>query len=277
MTLILGGGGQLATAFRGLLPDAQVPKRSELDLTDLVELPRRISTAQPSLVINCAAYTAVDRAEEEPELAHLVNATAVGVLASCCADMRVPFVTFSTDYVFDGAASHPYVESSLPNPLSVYGESKAAGEHAALAANPESLVIRTSWLFSATHRNFVTSIVDRARRGSVRVVADQSGCPTYAPDLAAATLDAVAGGASGLLHLTNTGATTWFGLATEACAAAGVDPAAVRAVTSDEYPTRARRPRYSVLGSERAASLGLDPMRPWQEAVQVALTGSHPS
>lgn len=277
MTLILGGGGQLATAFRHLLPEAEAPTRAEFDIADLDELPRRLDEVRPSLVVNCAAYTAVDGAEDQMEMAHVVNAAAVGVLAHWCSQRQVRFVTFSTDYVFDGTGTKPYVESSTPNPVNVYGRTKLAGEHAALTANPDTLIVRTSWVFSSTHRNFVTALVERAANGPVDVVADQTGCPTYAPDLAAATMQAVTRDAIGLLHITNTGATTWFDLAVAACAAAGVDTARVSPITSDQYMTRARRPRYSVLGSERLASLDIAPLRPWQDAVREALTPTEPA
>ena len=274
MILITGANGQLGTAFRSLLPEAAVLTRADLDLTSVGAIPVRLAELTPSVIINCAAYTAVDQAEEEPDLANQINANAVRALAEYAAGVAVPLVTFSTDYVFDGTATHPYVESSPPHPINAYGRSKLAGERAATLAYPEVLIVRTSWVFSATHRNFVKTILAAAAERRVRVVADQSGCPTFAPDLAAATLRAIQEGVTGTLHITNSGPTTWFELAREVCAAAGIDPDRIEPITTEEFPTRAPRPRYSVLGSERRAGLDPPELRPWRDAVRAALESS---
>ena len=271
MILITGGSGQLGSAFRSLLPDAITPARDRLDLTRPVELEAAIDRLQPTTIINCAGYTAVDRAETDEHTASLVNGTSVGVLAEAAQRSSIPFVTFSTDYVFDGTATTPYLESATPNPVNAYGRSKLLGERVALAANPDALVVRTSWLFSATHRNFVFTILKLAAIHPVDVVADQTGCPTYAPDLAAATLQALDHGASGLLHLTNAGPTSWFEFARTATTEAGLDPESIRPVTTEQHPRPARRPRCSSLGSARLLELGLAALRPWPEALRVAL------
>ena len=267
MILLTGGSGQLGTAIRSRRDGLVAPTRSELDLSRPQDLTSRLHQIEPSAIINCAGYTAVDRAEDEPDSARVVNAIAVGVLAEYAATVGIPFVTFSTDYVFDGRADTPYLESSPTAPINAYGRSKERGEQAALAAHPGTLVVRTSWVISATHRNFVTTIMERADAGPVNVVSDQLGCPTYAPDLAAATLAAFDTGATGILHLTNRGQASWYELARTACNLAGIDPDRVRPITSDEYPTKAARPRYSVLGTERLADLGLTPCRPWEDAL----------
>ena len=274
MILLTGANGQLGTAFRALLPEVITPDRAVLDLSRPGDLETAVSRLEPRAIVNCAAYTAVDTAETDEETAQTVNGTSVGVLAEQAARLGIPFVTFSTDYVFDGTASSPYLESSAPHPINAYGRSKLLGEQAALAANPDALVVRSSWLFSATHRNFVSTILGRAATSDVDVVADQIGCPTYAPDLAAATLRAMENGVSGLLHLTNVGEASWFDLARAACELSGVDPERVRPITTEQYPTRARRPRYSPLGSERRRPLGLADLRPWREALGDALHAS---
>lgn len=268
MILLTGGSGQLGTAIRSLREGLVAPTRSELDLSRPKGITSQLHQIEPSAIINCAAYTAVERAEDEADLAMTVNATSVGVLADYAAAARIPLITFSTDYVFDGRADAPYLESSPTAPINAYGRSKERGERAALAAHPGTLVVRTSWVFSATHRNFVTTILERAEAGTVNVVADQLGCPTYAPDLAEATLTALDAGATGILHLTNQGRTSRYELARTACNLAGIDPHRVSHVTGDEYPTRAARPRYSVLGTERLSDLGLSPLRRWDEALE---------
>ncbi|MGH9168542.1 MAG: dTDP-4-dehydrorhamnose reductase [Acidimicrobiia bacterium] len=268
MILLLGASGQLGTACRRLLGAQAVPlTRRELDFSDPTAIRPALAGYQPEAIINCAAYTAVDRAEDEEELAHRVNALAVGELAGWAAERQVPLVTFSTDYVFDGESDRPYVESDTPHPLNAYGRTKLAGEGLARAAWLETLVIRSSWIISGTHPNFVATILRKAREGPVRVVDDQQGIPTVAADLAAAGLQALRKGVSGLLHLTNQGPTTWFGLARKAVELAGLDPQLVQPCSSDEYPTQARRPAYSVLGSERRDQLALEGLPAWEESL----------
>ncbi|HSM02046.1 MAG TPA: dTDP-4-dehydrorhamnose reductase [Acidimicrobiia bacterium] len=267
MILLTGGSGQLGTALRRLLDTVHAPGRDELDLARPSSLPPAIEALHPSAIVNCAAYTDVDRAEEEEDLATTVNCEAVGVMAAIAAAAGIPFVTFSTDYVFDGTSNAPYVESSPTAPINVYGVSKELGERAALAAHPHPLVIRTSWVAAETHPNFVTGIIERASREAVQVVSDQVGSPTYAADLAAATLEALAAGAGGILHLANSGQASRFEMARVACEAAGIDPGRVEPATSEQFPTKARRPRYSPLASERLDEVGIQPLRPWQEAI----------
>ena len=260
--LILGTSGQLGTAFASAIDrdNALFARRADLDLANRDQIDPFLREHQPEIVINCAAYTAVDRAEQEPDVAAAINTEAVRSLAEATARRGVGFVTFSTDYVFDGTLGRPYVESDAPNPVNVYGRTKLEGEHRALAAHPGALVIRTSWVISETHRNFVTAMVRLAAGGGGSVVNDQHGRPTIASDLAAATLDAVDRGASGVLHLTNGGETTWFDLARNVVELAGLDPMTLQPCSTDEYPTPARRPRNSVLDSERIEDLGIAPL-----------------
>ena len=267
MILVTGESGQLGTAFKNLLPEALYPTLEDFDLTDVNAIAPALARMKPEAIINCAAYTAVDRAEEEEALADLLNATAVGALAAYAASAQIPFVTYSTDYVFPGTADTPYLESTPTDPVNAYGRSKRKGELLALEYS-QALVIRTSWLISGTNPNFVATILrPAASRDSLRVVDDQRGCPTVAADLAAATLDAIDAGARGLLHLTNQGDTTWFQLARHAVELAGLDYTKLSPCTTDEYPVPAPRPAYSVLGSERLSELDLDPLPPWQDSL----------
>jgi len=271
--LVTGGAGQLGTAFRRVLPEARFVDLADLDLTRLDLLAAALEEMQPEAIVNCAAYTAVDRAEQEEPLATVVNGAAVGVMAEHTARRRLPLLTFSTDYVFPGDAAEPYLESSPPGPINAYGRSKLAGERAALAACPGALVVRTSWLVSGTHPNFVATMLRLAGEGVVRVVDDQRGCPTMADDLAPAAWGALEAGVSGILHLTNSGETTWFDFARAAVAVAGLDPGRLVPCATADYPTPARRPAYSVLGSERRRSLGLPELPPWQESLPAVVEG----
>jgi dTDP-4-dehydrorhamnose reductase len=268
--LITGATGQVGTALLEVAPRSIAPDRDQLDLARPDTLLPTLLALSPTAIINCAAYTAVDAAENEEEAATTINGRSVGILAGAAAELGIPFVTFSTDYVFDGTGTTPYLESSPPNPVNAYGRSKLLGEHAALTANPDALVIRTAWVYSATHRNFVTTVLERAA-GGMEVVDDQWGSPTAAGDLAAATLEAMSLGVTGILHLTNQGVTTWFEFARTICELAGIEPSRVTATSSASYPTRARRPRYSVLGSNRIHELGIAPLRSWPEALRATL------
>lgn len=276
MILVTGGAGQLGTAFRGVLPEARYVDLEDLDVARLDLLAAALDEMRPSALVNCAAYTAVDRAEQEEALATRVNGDAVGVMAEHAARRRIPFLTFSTDYVFAGDVVEPYVESSPTRPVNAYGRSKLAGERAALAAWPKALVVRTSWLLSGTHPNFVATMLRLAARGPVRVVDDQRGCPTIADDLAAASWAALQAGASGLLHLANSGETTWHALARAAVALAGLDPGRVVPCRTEEYPTPARRPAYSVLGSERRGPLGLPDLPHWEQSLPAVVRRLRP-
>ena len=273
MILVTGGAGQLGTAFRKVLPEARYIDLADLDLTDLEGLAGALEEVRPAAIINCAAYTAVDRAEREEALAVIVNGSAVGVMAEHAARHRVPFLTFSTDYVFPGDGEEPYLESSPTDPINAYGRSKLAGEGAALAACPEALVVRTSWLVSGTHPNFVATMLRLAAEREVRVVDDQRGCPTMVDDLAPAAWAALRVGASGLLHLTNSGETTWFRFARAAVARAGLDPGRIVPCPTADYPTPARRPAYSVLGSERRGPLGLPDLPHWEDSLPAVVEG----
>lgn len=268
MILVTGGTGQLGTAFRSILnAETWFPTRAELDLSRPEAIGAIVAERHPTSIINCAAYTAVDAAEADEKAAHVVNALSVAVLAECAAAAAIPFVTFSTDYVFDGSGDRPYLESDQTRPISAYGRTKREGERLALEANPGALVIRTSWVISATHSNFVDTILRRAPEQELRVVDDQRGCPTFVDDLAPAALEALLRGTSGVLHITNEGATTWFHLAREAAHLAGIETERISPCSTDEFPRPAPRPANSVLGSERREPLGLDPLPHWRQTL----------
>ncbi len=271
MIVVTGAGGQLGTALRPLLGgDATFLTYADFDIA-APDAARRLVDMKPGVVINCAAYNAVDQAEHDPTIAFAVNGAAVGALAGAAATVGAAFVTFSSDYVFDGSSPDPYTESSQTNPINRYGESKLAGEQAALAAHPGALVIRTSWVISGTHPSFASAMVDLARRGGGQVVDDQRGHPTLVADLAPATLAAVDAGARGVLHLTNRGVVTWFELARAVVAAAGMDPELIQPCSTDAFPRPARRPANSVLDSERLAEAGLDPLPHYRSSLDATV------
>lgn len=263
---VTGASGQVGSALCRQLGDRAVRlDRRALDLADHAAIGPTLRAIHPDVVINAAAYTAVDRAESEPDLANDVNGTAVGELASVCRELGARLVTYSTDYVFDGTKEQAYVESDATSPINAYGASKRLGEVLAAEALPSTLVLRTSWVMSGTHRNFASVILDKVRTGEVRVVDDQHGHPTFASDLAAGTLDAVERGAEGVLHLTNEGTATWFDVARHIATLAGIDPDRVQPCGTSDYPTPARRPANSVLDSERRDDLGVASMRHYTE------------
>jgi dTDP-4-dehydrorhamnose reductase len=261
--LVLGREGQLARSLAekagdhpGL--DLLFTSRAEADLSSSGSVASAIADLRPDLVINAAAYTAVDKAEEEPALAFRINGEAAGEAAVAARDIGAPIVQISTDYVFDGEAGQPYREDALVNPLSVYGRSKLAGEEAVRAANPEHLILRTAWVYSPFGRNFVTTIVAAARdRDTLTVVADQHGSPTSALDLADAILQIVQRGAGfgETWHLAGSGSASWFELAAEAmtyCRRRGLPAADVRPIKTADWPSRAARPPYGALDCTRA-------------------------
>lgn len=233
---------------------------AELDVTDAAAVREALSGAT---VINCAAYTNVDGAESEPEAAHAVNADGARNVGEAAA--RVVYV--STDYVFDGTKDSPYVESDPTGPLQEYGRSKLAGERATLTASPQSLIVRSSWLFGAGGGNFVSTMLRLGEeRGEVSVVADQVGCPTFTGHLADALVALAEGHGHGFLHVAGEGSCSWFEFARTIFARAAMD-VDVRPCTTDEFPRAARRPANSVLESERGA-----PSLPaWQDGLDAYL------
>lgn len=272
MIVVTGARGQLGTAFRTLLGErATYLERNDLDLTDTGSIRSTIESLDPTIVINCAAYTNVDDAETNEMLAFRVNAEAVSEMAGATAAVGSQFVTISTDYVFDGTSRVPYVESNATNPINVYGASKLEGEGLARAANPATLIVRTSWVLSGTHPNFVATMLRLGRDRALKVVDDQIGHPTLVDDLALGIQRALDARATGILHLTNTGTVSWYELATEALAIGGLDVGNLSGCTTAEYPTPARRPQNSVLDSQRLEELGIEPLPPYRAGLERAV------
>ena len=272
MIVVIGADGQLGSAFRRRLgADARYLTINDLDLAETSTIRGVVTDLRPSHIVNCAAYTAVDRAEDDEDTARAINATAVGELAAVAADIGARLVTFSTDYVFDGSKDGAYIEDDEPSPINAYGRTKLEGERAGLAANPKTLVVRTSWLMSGTHPNFAATMLRLINEGQVKVVDDQRGHPTFVDDLATGSLAALDAGATGVLHLTNTGTTTWYGLAREIAASGGFDIDRVQPTTTAEFPTPAARPANSVLDSIRLDELGLDPLPDYHESLERAV------
>jgi dTDP-4-dehydrorhamnose reductase len=261
--LVTGAGGQLGRALAGALPghEAIGVDRGALDVADRDAVRRILAAHAPQVVINAAAYNEVDRAEAEPEAAFQGNAIGPRNLAEATAERGIAIAHISTDYVFDGEAHRPYLESDTPNPLSVYGRSKRAGEEAVVAANPRHFLVRTAWLYSANGQNFPNTMRALAARGTLRVVDDQRGSPTWVPHLAEALARLVVSGDFGVYHRAGAGDASWYELARALFSGLGSD-VALEAVASDAFPRPARRPRYSVLGTERG--LGLPP---WQDGL----------
>jgi dTDP-4-dehydrorhamnose reductase len=271
---VLGAAGQLGSDLGPRLPGEVVPlTRAQANLTQPEQLGDALFLLRPDVVVNCAAYNLVDRAEGDPEEAFAVNAWGVRDLAEICRDLGCLLVHFSSDYVFglEEGRSIPYAEDDAPGPLSVYGLSKLAGEYLVRATCPRHLVVRTCGLYGHHCRggkgtNFVETMLRLAREGRpLRVVADQVCAPSYTVDVAAATTDLVRGGCHGLFHLTSAGACSWFEFAQEIFSLARVN--ANLTPISREFAARARRPAYSVLDTSRAAAAGAGPLRHWREAL----------
>lgn len=283
--LVPGGSGQLGHDLAALASDAVdviAPGSAELDVTQtgqvlaavgaLAERARENGSAP--VVVNAAAYTAVDKAETDEERAFAVNADGPRVLAAACASRRVPLIHVSTDYVFSGDASSPYEPSDALGPRSAYGRTKAAGEDAVLGSGVSSWVVRTGWLYGKSGSNFVKTMVRlESSRETLSVVDDQVGGPTWTFDLASGLLELASRVAAGegpeqrVLHCTNAGSVSWCGFARAIFSHLGADPSRVKACTSAEYPQAATRPAYSVLSPAAWKEAGLTPMRSWEEAL----------
>jgi dTDP-4-dehydrorhamnose reductase len=255
---LTGARGQLGRELAAILPaigDVVAFDRSTLDLVDVDAIVAAVRSAAPDVVVNAAAYTGVDRAESERDAAMAVNARAPGVLAEEARRRDALLVHYSTDYVFDGERDTPYDEDASVHPLNVYGETKLAGERAIAATGAKAITLRTSWVYALAGQNFLTTMQRlAASRKELRVVADQTGVPNWARSLARATVRLLAMGTAalrdraGLYHLSAAGSTTWYDFARAILHDAEVT---VSSITSAEYPTPARRPRYGVLDTTR--------------------------
>lgn len=276
--LITGANGQLGWELSQLAaayPEFELVflDRSHLDLSYPDTFEQIIQATAPDCIINTAAYTAVDKSETEKELAYTVNAIAVEKLANICKERAIPFITYSTDYVFDGEAAEPYQPTTKLDPVNYYGSTKAAGETLAIAANEKTIVIRTSWVFSTHGNNFVKTMLRLMKeRDNLNIVADQKGRPTYAKDLALATMQIVqqlhAGQSiAGVFHYANTGQTTWFDFAAKIKEIAGLS-CTLNPIDSAAFPTPAKRPKYSVLDTQKIEALLTAPIPNWEDALK---------
>jgi dTDP-4-dehydrorhamnose reductase len=239
---------------------------AELDVTDAAAVEASVADNRPDAVLNCAAFTDVDRAEGEPEQALRVNGEGAGNVAAAAARAGAAVLYVSTDYVFDGRKREPYVESDPTGPISSYGRSKLAGEEASVAANPRHFVVRSSWLFGAHGRNFVDTMLG-LERDELKVVDDQVGCPTFTGHLAQGLLRLVRGEDYGVHHMAGGGSCSWYEFAREIFRRAGVERRVVPC-TTEEFPRPARRPAWSVLGTERPDPILLPS---WQEGLDAYL------
>ncbi|HEV8023467.1 MAG TPA: dTDP-4-dehydrorhamnose reductase [Candidatus Nanopelagicales bacterium] len=246
----------------------------ELDITSTESVAHTVSEFKPDVVINCAAWTAVDAAEENEPAAMAVNGEGPEKLAAACRVTGAWLVQLSTDYVFSGEATTPYAEDAAPDPRSAYGRTKLAGEIAVQSMLPDAhYIVRTAWLYGHQGSNFVKTMLRLEKeRETIDVVDDQIGQPTYAADLAAQIVALVdARPAAGIFHGTNSGEVSWHGFTQEIFRQIGADPARVIAVTSEQFVRPAPRPAYSVLGHRRWAEVGLTEMRDWREAITEAM------
>ena len=289
--LLTGVNGQVGHALQRALSEQNVHyislDRTQLDLSDTDAIRRSVQTIKPDLIINPAAYTAVDKAESEPELAYAINAAAPQVLAQEAEKIGARLIHFSTDYVYSGTKSAPYVEEDPTQPLSVYGKSKLAGEDAIRAVGAPHLIFRTSWVYGAYGKNFMKTILRlAAERDELRIVADQFGAPTSSSSIADAVLAAMGlwnNELAGTYHLVNAGKTSWHGFATaivqeyNRMQLAGnlpllkVNPANIQAITTQEYPTPAVRPANSCLDCSKLARDFSVTLADWREALTVEL------
>jgi dTDP-4-dehydrorhamnose reductase len=282
LIVVTGKNGQLGSELQLIAPSFAhaynflFADRAVLDLSSNDSIDKFCAVHHPAVVINCAAYTAVDKAETDRDAAFQINAVAVGKLAVFCKAVGALFITVSTDYVFDGNGTIPYLPSDTTDPINYYGASKAEGEKLAVTNNPESIIIRTSWVYSRFGNNFVKTMIRlMGERPSLNVVGDQIGAPTYAADLAAAIMhmvaQKVAGNThSGIYHYSNSGAISWYDFAV-AIGEMIQSTCAVAKIGSEAFPTPAKRPHYSLMDcSSIIQDFGVE-QPDWKESLAVCI------
>jgi dTDP-4-dehydrorhamnose reductase len=280
--LVTGAGGQLGSDLVSLLrssgDEVVGMTHADLDIADERAVRRAVDEVWPDIVVNAAAYTAVDKAEADEDAAFRVNATGPGVLAIATSG-RARLVHISTDYVFDGQGRVPYAEDDPTEPQSAYGRTKLAGERAALGVHPDAYVVRTAWVYGAVGSNFVKTIVAlEAKQPTISVVDDQRGAPTWSRDLAYGLVTlGRSSAAPGIYHCTNAGEATWYDVARAVFEELGADPSRVQPTTTAAFPRPAPRPAYSVLGNRRWRTAGQPLLRPWREALSAAFAEVGPS
>ena len=282
--LVTGANGQLGKDLRefsslhtGL--EFIFLSREDLPIHQFELVRNYFNTVKPAYCINCAAYTAVDKAESEKDLAFLINGEAVGVLAAICREHNTKFIHISTDYVFDGEAAYPYTESSLTDPINVYGASKLEGEEQAMQLNPDSIIIRTSWLYSSMGKNFVNTMMRlMSEKDQIKVVKDQLGSPTNAADLAETIFNII-----GLYHLqiyewtpgiynfSNDGIISWYAFA-KAIKEITNSPCDIKPISTKEYPTPAKRPAYSGLDKTKIQRTFGVKLKRWEDSLRTCIS-----
>lgn len=276
--LLTGRTGQVGWELERTFPapgEIIATARDALDLSDNDAIRRVVRETRPDVIVNAAAYTAVDRAESEPGIANQVNGVAPGVLAEEAKRRGALLVHYSTDYVFDGAKRSPYTEHDAPHPLNVYGRTKLAGERAVAASGCRHLILRSSWVYAPRGKNFFLTIATKALAGELlRVVADQQGVPTESRFIAETTRALIGREAEGLIHVVPDGTTSWHGFAVAIAAGLGASTA-VEAISSADYPSPTRRPPYSVLSHEKLSSL-LGPQPHWKSLLERCLRAWKP-
>ena len=274
--LVTGANGQLGSEFRVIAQQHAAfnflfVTREELSIEDEDAVQKYFTTHAINYCINCAAYTAVDKAETEKENAFLINATAVTNLAKACEQHNAQLIHISTDYVFDGTATEPYNETEKTNPVSIYGHSKLQGEELAMQHAPSTIIIRTAWVYAAFKNNFVKTMLRLMKeKESINVVSDQFGCPTYAADLAAAIMHIIVSGKSkensGIYHYSNAGVTNWYEFAVAIKNLSGSN-CIVNPITTAQYPTAATRPAYSVLDTTKIKKTFSVSIPKWEDSL----------
>jgi dTDP-4-dehydrorhamnose reductase len=261
--LLTGRNGQVGSELQGILQPSVATDHATLDLADAAAIRRLVRESKPDVIVNAAAYTAVDKAETEVDLAMRVNGIAPGVLAEEAKRCGALLVHYSTDYIFDGSKRSPYVEEDAPNPLGVYGHSKLDGENRVRASGCRHLIVRTAWVYGAGG-NFVRAILRQAEKGgALRVVNDQQGAPTWARDIALASVALLGNGAQGTFNVSAAGVASWYEVALEILRLAG-RAVEVKPVSSAEYAAKAPRPRYSVLDNSKLRASGVAPIGDWR-------------
>jgi len=277
--LVFGKNGQVGAQILRLLSAqgacCQGADIDDIDLTDTDRIKEFMVSANPDWVINCAAHTAVDRAQSEEQLSHTLNVAAPQAMANACAALGCGFIHYSTDYVFDGTAAMPYAEDDLGNPQSVYGKTKYAGEQAVLSVLPAAIIFRTAWVYSRNGSNFVNTMLRLAgEKSEINVVDDQTGSPTLADDLARVTvniINKIAAGdvehQGGVFHATGKGEITWFEFCKAILELSKIDNVNIVPISTSDYPTPAPRPGYSVLSNKKLKDVYAEEMPQWKDSL----------
>jgi len=277
--LVTGGNGQLGSEIKRIAPlykdlNFVFTDVDTLDITDEGALDKFVESQNIKYIINCAAYTAVDKAEDESELCYKINRDAVRNIAVVAKKHSAKVIHISTDYVFDGTKKTPYVETDPVSPKSVYGKSKMEGEQALTATCRDSIIIRTAWLYSIYGNNFVKTMIKLGKeRDSLNVVADQTGTPTNAADLAKSIIKIIEADkfTPGIYHFSNMGITTWYEFTVEIHRIAGITTCKVNPITTAEYPTKASRPQYSVLDKTKIINTFALTIPQWEDSLKICI------